>query len=182
MCLVCLSLTGEAIKLLDSWNGRIAAEQVKRGKPEASQATRPRAIPLTHWAGWLLYIGAFFLGGMGLAAAGISRFIAFGGTAGVSLFFLLAGLCLLLFCGYQFHRLWAESSGAVAASMAPGEVLAWELPRDRLERLGLTVIALFALLWNGASPCSAEGEILGISEAPGRLLGDAGQAAGHFFS
>ena len=122
-------------------------------EPAASLGARPRAKPLTGRAGWLLYFGVFFLGGMGLAAAGIARFIAFGGAAGVSLFFLLAGLCLLLFGGYRFHRLWAQSSRAVAASMAPGDVLAWELPRDRLERLGLTVMALFALFWNGALAC-----------------------------
>jgi hypothetical protein len=73
-------------------------------------------MPLTRRAGWLLYVSAFFLGGMGLAAAGISRFIAFGGAAGVSLFFFLTGLCLLLFCGYQFHRLWVQPGRAVAAS------------------------------------------------------------------
>src|SRR5262249_23503590 len=102
------------------------------GEPEASQATPPRAMPLTHRAGWLLSVSAFSLGGMGLAAAGISRFIAFCGAAGVSLFFFLTGLCLLLFCGYQFHRLWVQPGRAVAANMAPGDVLAWELPRDRV--------------------------------------------------
>jgi hypothetical protein len=123
------------------------------GEPEASQATRPRAIPLTRRAGWLLYVGAFFLGAMGLAAAGIARFIAFGGAAGVSSFFILAGLCLLLFCGYQFHRLWAQPGRAAGAGLAPGGVLAWELPRHRVERLGLIIMGLIALLWNGALAC-----------------------------
>jgi hypothetical protein len=33
--------------------------------------------------------------------------------------------------------------------LTPGGVLAWELPRDRPGRVGLAVVGLFALLWNG---------------------------------
>ena len=71
------------------------------GDEPAAQAARPRA-------GCLLYLSAFSLGGLGLAATGIARLIAFEGTGGVASFFVLAGLCLLLFCGYQFYGLWTQ--------------------------------------------------------------------------
>ena len=122
-------------------------------EPAASLEARPRAIPRTRRAGCLLYVGAFFLGAMGLAAAGIARFIAFGGAALVSSFYLLVGLWLLLFCGYQFNRLWGQPRRATLAGLAPGDVLAWELPRDRPGGIGLTVMGLIALLWNGALAC-----------------------------
>src|SRR5262249_62201322 len=73
-----------------------------------------------------------------------------GGAGGVSWFFALAGLCLLLFCGYQFHGLWAQPGRAPAAGLTPGGVLAWELPRDRPGRVALAVVGLLALLWNGS--------------------------------
>ena len=116
---------------------------------EPASLARPRAGLLTRRAGWLLYVVSFLVGGVGLVAAGLARFIAFGGAAGVSSFFILVGLCLLLFCGYQFHRLWAQPGRGAEAGLAPGGVLAWELPRDRLGKLGLMVIGLIAFLWNG---------------------------------
>jgi hypothetical protein len=121
-------------------------------EPTASLA-RPRAGFLPRRAGWLLYVVSFLVGGIGLVAAGIARFVSFGGAAGVSSCFILAGLCILLFCGYQFHRLWVQPGRGAEAALAPGGVLAWELPRDRLGRRGLTVIALVAILWNGGLAC-----------------------------
>jgi len=121
-------------------------------EPTASLA-RPRAGFLTRRAGWLVYVVLFFIGGVGLVAAGIARFIAFGGAAGVSLFFIFTGLCLLLFSVYRFYRLWGEPGRVAAAGLAPGGVLAWELPRDRLGSRGLTAVALVALLWNGGLAC-----------------------------
>src|SRR5262249_34892857 len=97
-------------------------------EPAALQAARPRARPRARRAGCLLYLGVFSVGGLGLAAAGIARLIALGGTGGVSSFFVLAGLCLLLFCAYQFHGLWTQPGRAPAEGLAPGGVLAWELP------------------------------------------------------
>jgi hypothetical protein len=119
-------------------------------EPAAIQTARPRATRLVRRAGCVLYVGAFSVGGLGLAAAGIARVIAFGGAGGVSSFFVLAGLCLLLFCGYQFHGLWTQPGRAPAEGLAPGGVLAWELPRDRPGRVGLAVVGLFAFLWNGS--------------------------------
>jgi hypothetical protein len=119
-------------------------------QPAATRAARQRATPLTRRVGCLLYLSAFSLGGLGLAATGIARLIAFEGTGGVASFFVLAGLCLLLFCGYQFYGLWTQPGRAPAASLEPGEILAWELPRDRPGRVGLAGVGLFALLWNGS--------------------------------
>jgi hypothetical protein len=118
-------------------------------EPAAVPVARPRTPHLARRAGCLLYLGAFSLGGLGLAAAGIARLITFGGAGGVSSFFVLAGLCLLLFCGYQSRGLWSQPARASAAGLAPGSVLAWELPRDRPGRVGLAVGGLFALFWNG---------------------------------
>jgi hypothetical protein len=129
--------------------GLVAVGTAREGQA-ATQAARPRAIPLARRAGCLLYVGAFSLGGLGLAATGLARLIAFGGAGGVSAFFVLAGLCLLLFCGYQLRGLWTQPDRLPAGGLPPGGVLAWEVPRDRPGRVGLAVVGLFALLWNGS--------------------------------
>jgi hypothetical protein len=114
-------------------------------EPVANQAT----TALARRVGCLVYLAAFFVGALALVAAGIARLLAFGGAAGLSVFFVLAGLCVLLFCGYQFHRAWSCPEPAPVPGLTPGGILAWELPRDRPGRVGLAGVGLFTLLWNG---------------------------------
>jgi hypothetical protein len=126
-----------AAAMSDAW-------EEKEGRPAA-----PRRCRFSR-AGCLVYVGAFAVGGIGLAAAGLAGLLGPGGVTGTPLFFLLTGLCLLVFCGCQFYWMRAAAQRRPERPWAPGDTLRFEVPRDRPGRAGVTVLGLLTVFWNGA--------------------------------
>jgi hypothetical protein len=116
-------------------------------KSAGRSATRRRRFAR---AGCLVYVGAFCAGGAGLAVAGVVGLLGPGGATGTPVFFLLTGLCLLVFCGCQFYWMRAATRGEPERPCAPGDTLRFQLPRDRPGRAGVAVLAVLTLCWNGA--------------------------------